>query len=465
MIARGSRRKVAVVVALVAVAAIAVAAVGGALWRSTSRDNHSSVSASPWATSSAAVGTPKPTPRPTVLAGQPWRQLYWEQPIPATEPWFHEADCRNPPGPAGVIPSGMPSAWTRFRGKIVALAADTRTGQLMVAASDDWIHWVTLVPSDKLPFADQSLLALTATPDALVVLTQEWGYQAIHVWTSANGLSWSSEDSAVFKDGLVAGVTSGPAGIVAVGGVRRPSTIDRLTKFDDDASAWFSRNGSDWQRVELPGGSTPYEDGAVGVVALSNGFAVVGGTGFYQQVVYSPSDGAILNTDGPFFGDAIAWYSADGLHWQQASVDGNDKGAGQIQGLFEADGGLVATGTLDYGDDSADAIWTSSDGLRWKVAVDWRQAPPGPQPNYWPPLTVWPTYPGAAVYGDGHRLMAYPRSDIGPGASAFMESIDGASWHVVEATGPDRQFGCPAADPRHARRPSRFRRYRLPAGG
>ena len=316
--------------------------------------------------------TRTPTPLRTVAPGQPWSKLVLGEPVEVNLPWIDPLDSRFP-----VVPDVEPAsvAW-QGQTLIVASRVDAGArpypfGKAVVATTSDWIHWTTLA-TGGFPFDGERILALSSTASSLVLLTGTNADKPVtHAWTSADGKTWQAQDASVFKDGSVQAIASGSTGVVAVGYTG--------TYRSEDAVVWLTTNGADWRRIRLPG-NTGEIDEAHSIAAFVGGFSVVGTVGYVSGYPFP---------DLPrrqYAGDAAAWYSADGKTWKRASVGGNDKDPGWMQRVFAAEGGLVATGSLYYGEEPPTAAWTSKDGSSWKLAVDYRNAPA----DYRPSIPVCP---------------------------------------------------------------------------
>jgi hypothetical protein len=285
-------------------------------------------------------------------------------------------------------------------------------GEVVVARSTDWIQWTTLARGADLPFDHEQAVGFVATGSSLVLLTSPYEESQVHVWTSVDAVHWVRQDDSPFKGGSILDTAVGPAGVVAVGYVSGAGP---------DAAVWFTKTGSDWRKTSLPG-DTSKDDRAFAVTATGAGFVAVGWTGFVDGY---PIEG---REPRPWEGDAAAWYSADGLVWQRAGVEGNGKDAALMEDVVSSDHGLVATGYLHIGTEPPPAAWTSDDGIHWRVAVDY----PNPRPESFKPAV--PISWVSAFFSDGHRMVAQDeRGEEGP---AFQESPDGVTWRKLSNSGP-----------------------------
>ncbi len=171
------------------------------------------------------------------------------------------------------------------------------------------------------------------------------------VWTSTDGLSWHRvpHKETVFGGPdaqLMASVTQGGPGLVAVG-------LDG-SGGDFDAAAWVSADGSSWERV-------PHDESSLGGVNFQA----------MQDVTSSGSRLTAVGADtsgGDF--DAAAWFSDDGRSWTRVTHDEELFGGPNEQDINTVavgGPGFVAAG-FDESDVFGDrdvAIWTSRDGEEW----------------------------------------------------------------------------------------------------
>ncbi|CAN5588833.1 hypothetical protein BH20ACT21_BH20ACT21_06560 [soil metagenome] len=119
-----------------------------------------------------------------------------------------------------------------------------------------------------------------------------------------------------------------------------------------DAAAWFSKDGTRWQRrAQLPGVfGGPGEQIMTSLVASEAGFVSVGWDEVRSDL------------------DAQVWTSGDGMDWSRLSyneaVFGGD-GDQLLWGVELSAGTFIAVGRDDSGGGSDAAVWTSEDGLEW----------------------------------------------------------------------------------------------------
>jgi hypothetical protein len=170
------------------------------------------------------------------------------------------------------------------------------------------------------------------------------------IWLSDTGERWARH---VLRGGVAPGddaslyqVAAGPKGIVVMGNICCSS---------EQAAAWWSEDGSAWERVQLPQGAAP-PPGVYDVAAGPDGFVAVGISGQSMAI----------------------WTSPDGRDW--TAVD--EKAAGLVRGSFGSvvrdDRGWLAIGVRDDRRTHEGAVWRSPDLASWRAISD---APPlaGPE--------------------------------------------------------------------------------------
>jgi hypothetical protein len=171
-------------------------------------------------------------------------------------------------------------------------------------------------------------------PSGVSTVSGDASFLTARVWTSTDGLSWTSvPDGPVFDQSEITSVVYAKGQYVAVGAVDTAAG-------GRDARAWTSPDGLTWTRQ-------PAIPASVGSEMLS---VAAGGPGFVA-----------VGTSG---GGAAAWTSSDAVHWTRVP-DGPALAGAQMHGVAAGSSGLVAVG---YGSGNA-LVWHSSDGIHWSRAV------------------------------------------------------------------------------------------------
>ena len=170
------------------------------------------------------------------------------------------------------------------------------------------------------------------------------------------------------------------------------------------AEVWTSTDGLDWTKAPV----SRALDGAdmSHVIEVDDGFVAMG--------------------TGPK-GRIVAWHSPDGLTWERSKVEraGKKRMDGQVVGVTDGPGGLVALGIFIGQDRGAHRLWHSTDGQIWS-AVD------GPD-EIIPGLGVVPgieLFFSLASVPDGYWLVG--RGGGVGGVSAVWRSRDGRSWKPLK---------------------------------
>jgi actin-like ATPase involved in cell morphogenesis len=204
--------------------------------------------------------------------------------------------------------------------------------------------------------------------------------------------TWTAPESGDGEQGASAGVTSGPAGLVAVGWAGPADESGSPTR----AAVWLSAGGDpgSWDAAELSGleGAAALHD----VVADGAGLVAVG-----RDLSDDPGDG-----------DGGIWRSDDGSAWRRAATAGlGGPGRQELNRLVRlADGRWLALGRQMRGAQMTPAVWTSPDLSSWTEA-DGHPAGPGGVPSVW----------GLAVLDDGSVVAAGSRPGL-PGDPAGTET-------------------------------------------
>ena len=283
------------------------------------------------------------------------------------------------------------------------VAVGTDSEDAAVWTSVDGSLW-SRVPHDETVFGNGSMSSVIASGPVVVAVGEgevRWAGESragsAVVWTSPDGISWTrvADDENVFGDALMADVTVGGPGFVAVGSTNRHD--------GRDAAVWTSVDGISWSRVahdeSVFGGENKQSMNSV--AAGGPGLVAVGYDGTHSW-------------DNPL-GSAAVWTSVDGLVWSRVHHDESVFGYNTAMVSVTAGGpGVVAVGYAF----NCSPVWTSVDGLVWsRVPHD----VPGACNR-----------PMRSVIADGEHLVA-----VGHDASSWS-SVDGVTW-ILNSDDPRRQ--------------------------
>lgn len=217
------------------------------------------------------------------------------------------------------------------------------------------------------------------------------------VWTSEDGLVWSSVELAEPDNrlGWLNDVTAGGPGLVAVGSGNVPGGEPKEGQTHArTAAVWTSTDGTTWTRV-------PHDPDVFG-----SGIHDGSGSGWSMEAVTVGGPGLVAvgtAPDGP-----AAWTSPDGLTW--TLVPRTDlPGEGQMLDVVVGGPGLVAIGA-DQGWGGAASVWMSPDGFTWTVVS--RPDLPDSEEQL------------RSVTSVGSELVAVGRG--------VWTSVDGATWSRAE---------------------------------
>lgn len=303
--------------------------------------------------------------------------------------------CPSPegssPSPTASTPAGMSPSPSQALATQSAAATPEPTATTPAAAAE--LAWQRI---DPFPDADEGSAAVSVTaggPGFVAVgITgiSPTGQQNAAVWTSPDGLDWSSvEDmNGGLQTASMAGVTARDSLLVAVG--RSLVSVDQ-----DIAAAWTSNDGTTWDRVSLEGQIEHFEGTQmIGVTAGEAGFVAVG--------------------SAPRMDASAAWTSTDGLAWQRVP-HGPVFETSFMWSVTTGGPGFVAVGWEGRPEIRA-AVWTSPDGVEWTLAE---------------PLPGGEEFQARSVAeGEDGTLVAVGDS-IGGGQSAIWTSQDGVTWTAV----------------------------------
>lgn len=342
------------------------------------------------------LATPAATPSATPTANPPttpdpigWTSLAWSEGVAPAEGQFV----------LDLVPWGD--------GYVGVGGVDTGSGlDTAFFTSSDGIHWTLVKRQPSTQSEDVAGVVagdvvrignrLLAVGGAVMNAPGQQPDFAAPLWVSDDGTTWTQVQSATWDAASAwpGWLLSGPQGVVAVRGG------------DDDAIVLHSLDGSTWTRATLPA--------AVRAIAKdasdwSGGFVIVGRDG--QPDHFSEVNEGQL----PGVGRPAAWISADGVHWSEATVEGNEVAGAELRRVVAVREGFVAIGinsTADYYDLKMTS-WTSEDGRTWSIVSD-------PQLPF--ATTSYPVYAA-----DGDRSIVLGRAPEGSGPAAWMTS-DGVAW-------------------------------------
>jgi len=357
-----------------------------------------------------AAETTSPSPAPAAVGLSSWTGASWSK--------------------AGALPKGAEaSELIEWNGGYVLVGADRAdsSGRQQAGAwsSADLVTWSrTLTTGDKDGIA--ALTTLIALPDNLVALGHSWttpcggptlpacGAPDVIVSTSSDGVTWEqlSPGAGAPDPGKVADGAYGHDLILAVGdhGWSTPAM-------------WHSTDGLRWEAEELP--ADVFADAHLfGVAPFAGGWVVTGMTGGREPLCCDA--GWMIDETQP-----AAWWSADGLTWQSATLGaGASEWGARLGDSFVGQAGLVAVDDGDPVDitqperspgSSAPTkpetipgqpqLWTSADG------------------SMWTPVSVDPDTAFRPIASDGTGILG--RSTHGD----LAISTDGTTWRTLPAEG------------------------------
>jgi hypothetical protein len=373
-----------------------------------------------------------------------------------------------PPTPTPVGPSPSSSPTTSASGSPVATPSATATPVVVPALPG----FNTNAPTSP----DATWTALTwgklAADDPLAQLRKviRWsgGYIALGqdqaagdtswtpVWTSSDGVSWTSLDPSIFGSGTiiydVAQLPSG--GLVALTGAGWANGETTVP-----AQSWTSNDGRNWTahpgpRVIAQAGLQSNDrpllaSGPAGVIASSYWRPTTAAistdgviwtalpetalpTGFAMGALVGTADGYVAVGATPVDADhdqGAALWSSDGLHWTQGPKLVSRSGivlasSGETWGfigLWTARSGFIAQGRV-FAAPGAEMWWQSGDGHTWQKLTGY------------PPLGATTgegegvgAYPSGYMASDGQRMLAE--------GTATWVSADGLHWSKLAISG------------------------------
>ena len=333
-----------------------------------------------YAATSSPGPTPARTPRGTPLAGG-WTGLDW-------------SDAANIPTDTQIFDV---TAWQgEYVGVGVTGGLDAQTGEAAFLTSRDGLDWTVAYqynalesPIQVVPFG-KGLLAVSSQSPLLGGCCS-----TPLLWQSDDGTTWygiqplGDWSSVWINHVALMGVASTADGVVVLGmdGNHAPVVL-------------HSTDGRHWSQVSLPASF----DRAVPtrLTAYPGGFVIV------VHELARPA----------------AWWSADGLAWQAADVQGTVVHGGELSQIAVGAGGLYVVGVDTEpgqpGNRGPQSDWVSADGKTWRQAGQMAKNVP----------------PDAGLAGDGTHLVLLGQDPdtIGPVLAAWA-STDGTTWTRLAFTG------------------------------
>jgi hypothetical protein len=302
------------------------------------------------APSPTAIG-PGPTPTPVLLTpGSPTDSTL--QPGPSGTPSEPAEPTPTPSSPAGIAWQLVPAedAFSAF--DTISDVSPFAAGLVAVGSFDDgslaggaasWLSadGMAWQRSARLPNARQAVLeSVTSGPAGLLAVgfTVLRGLVAPAVWTSGDGSLWERVQDGDLARGQMSVVAANPGGYLALG-------------FDPDtrqALAWASLDGRDWSAGQ-PVPAFGEQPSINQLVATRDGFLACGFTAIDER--------------------AAMWSSADGREWQLVAAFPR-RANSTVNAVAGSGATLVAVGT-SYDDEGSRALaWSSNDGVAWQEVGD-----------------------------------------------------------------------------------------------
>jgi hypothetical protein len=326
-------------------------------------------------------------------------------------PTFHrvEDESLRFTEPLSTVTDLLPPAEDGEPWRVVGSILDPTTGRSTAAVwtSDDGRGWerADVDPAER--EVSESLAAAARFGDGQLAVGQlgDEGALDAAIWR-ADGDDWTMTappEMGGKHDQWAFDVAVGPTGVLVAGGESAWGEIrPRL---------WFSADGESWRSVDGgPGGPLDQtgEESIQAVSAFGQGFVAVGWRDFEGEQ------------------DGIAWYSADGVSWEQLTAPSlGGPGRQNVQSVTAVGTTLVAGGFgVDATGQGKPVVWRSTDGRTWSersavlpVAVGNRTA------------ATDMTVRSFSVNADGSEILASGGDDWRP---QIWHSVDaGASWQLV----------------------------------
>ncbi len=230
-------------------------------------------------------------------------------------------------------------------------------------------------------------------------------------WTSTDGVAFDDiTGSAGLGAGTITDIAAGQGQVLAVGG-RGWST----------PTIWRSTDGLRWGAVVLP--EETFADAHLfGVTSYADGWVVSGMTGGHE--LRCCADGWMVDETQP-----AAWWSADGVTWERATLHlGESEWGARLGDVFAGPDGLVA---VDDGDPvdvvEPDGSPGSSLPVKPRTIRGQPQVWTSPDGRSWTPIAVDPDTAFRPTASDGTAILG--RSTHGD----LAVSTDGITWRTLDA--------------------------------
>jgi hypothetical protein len=307
----------------------------------------------------------------------------------------------------------------RWSGGFIALGQEQAAGDTAwtpVWTSGDGVTWTSLDPSvfgsgtivfDVAELPSGGLVALTGAGWADGSTTKP-----AQLWTSSDGRTWTAHPGpdVIAQAGLQSFewplLAAGPGGVLAATSTNR-----------QPARAAISADGVTW--TPLPDGGLPSDFAMAGLAGTADGYLAVGRTLQSAPEGFEPKNGVALT-------------STDGLYWTNHPLP--DPGVGLLawyaDDLQVGTQGFIARGNVSAAP-GAEFWWQSGDGQHWRLVPDYA------------PLGVSSQTVGRGADGqllnDGSRILA-----VGFGGAAWV-SFDGTHWDKLAVSGGKAVAGAATA--------------------
>jgi hypothetical protein len=354
--------------------------------------------------------TSEPTPPPAVWTGLAWTRI--EAPA-GTKSWFVVTDLI--PWEGTYLAGGWMDVNDSWELAFFRLDGSQWSLLSSVAPADGWSYESTFLA--PVPEGVLSIARLNAPPESMPAYELRISHDGTS-WETVSDTAWAAD----WMDNRITNVAAGPSGVVAVA----------TSESTGGAIVLHSSNGRAWERVQLPASGVAT---ARDVTAYTGGFVIVGRDGETDAI--DPEIGAwSFGTGRP-----AAWTSSDGVHWIQATVEGEALPGAELRKVIAGALGLFATGVErgvageQWG--LGTTGWVSTDGETWRVSGE-----------------LGAGLPAAGVLaGDGVRMVLIgedPLQAAGAQVNQWVDSAawvsdDGATWTRLEYRGDNipRYLHCP----------------------